>query len=229
MDVIANVIAFILSFVAGVIGNIVAHDICVTSDARCKKIIARATARLAPFDRAETEKEWLGDLSERETAHAKYYHAIGCYLAAPQMRRQATTIKINVSFRVPPVGTVPLIVTIDPIFGAAFLNRTNGLNWLSKYVLAATIIYYFCKVLLAAHRLGPGCLRRFLNDTKNFKKWDVDVKATRKGLELDFSKHVKLWLIDKKRGTEAFKRVAEIFEQTQSALIAQRSSMSVGR
>lgn len=213
MDVIANVIAFVLSFVAGVVGNVVAHDICATSDARCKKIIGRAAARLAPFDREEIEKEWLGDLSERETVRAKYYHAIGCYLAAPQMRRQATTIKIHMKFMVLPVGTVPLIITIDPIFGAAFLNRLDGSNWLSRQVLPVIVIYYFCKVLLAAHRLGPGCLHRFLNDTKNFKKWDVDVKVRRKGLYLDFSKYVKLWLLDKEKGAEAFKQVAEILKQ----------------
>src|ERR1700733_5633512 len=63
MDVIASIVSLVLTFVAGVIGNIVAHDICATADARCAKIIGRAAKRLAPVDIETTELEWLADLA----------------------------------------------------------------------------------------------------------------------------------------------------------------------
>ena len=87
MDLIAQGIAGVLAFLAGIVGNIFAHDICASVDTVCTKIIKAAAARLAIFDREETEQEWLSDLSEYETVTDKYRHAVGCYLAAPKMRR----------------------------------------------------------------------------------------------------------------------------------------------
>lgn len=87
MDLIAQVIGAILAFFGSIIGNIFAHDICASANTACTKIIKAAAARLAPFDRDSTEREWLADLQERETVVEKYRHAVGCFLAAPIMRR----------------------------------------------------------------------------------------------------------------------------------------------
>lgn len=89
MDLIAQVIAAVLSFLASVTGNILAHDICSSADSVCAKIIKAAASRLASFDQTSTEQEWLVDLSEHRTVFQKYRHAVGCYLAAPEMRRCA--------------------------------------------------------------------------------------------------------------------------------------------
>jgi hypothetical protein len=89
MDLIAQVIGAVLAFFAGIIGNILAHDVCASANAVCAKIIKAAAARLAPFDRHSTEQEWLADLQERETVVEQYRHAVGCFLAAPSMRRCA--------------------------------------------------------------------------------------------------------------------------------------------
>jgi hypothetical protein len=82
MDLITNIAASVFAFAAGLLTNILAHDICVSADRVCTKIIRRAARRLAPFDQEPLEVEWLGDLSERETVYEKYRHAVGCYIAA---------------------------------------------------------------------------------------------------------------------------------------------------
>lgn len=89
MDLIAYVLGSVLAFFVGIIGNIFAHDICASADNICAKIIRAAAARLATFDRHSTEEEWLADLQEYQTVTEKYRHAVGCFLAAPEMRRFA--------------------------------------------------------------------------------------------------------------------------------------------
>jgi hypothetical protein len=210
MDLIANIASFVLTFIAGVLGNIVAHDICATADARCSKIIRRAAKRLAHFDVEATELEWLADLNERETVREKYRHAIGCYLAAPRMRRQALTVRIAMKFKVNSVGTVPGTITIDPIFGTWLMHAIGEQSRFSKSLLTIVIVYQYGKILVAAHRLGPGSLQRFLNECKNFKKWDFDVKVGRIGRTLDLSKLVKVYALDQQAGLQLLKRYAEI-------------------
>jgi hypothetical protein len=210
MDLIANIASFVLTFIAGVMGNIVAHDICATADARCSRLIRHAAKRLAHFDVEAVEQEWLADLNERETVREKYRHAIGCYLAAPRMRRQALTVRIAIKFKVNSIGTVPCNFTIDPIFGSAVLNAISKESRISSGLTAAVAMYHFGKVLFAAHRLGPGKLYGFLNEVKNFKKWEFDVKAGRKGLTIDFSKVLKLYALDKQAGIKALQRYSEI-------------------
>lgn len=210
MDLIANILAFICGFAGSIYGNILATDICVTADARCKWIIRHAAARLAHFDREEMEREWLGDLHERDTVQAKYAHAIGCWLAAPKMRRRALTLRIVVQFKVASIGTVHFNLTIDPIFGVHLLKMLYGQNWVSKPLTVSVIIYHLIKVLRAAHQLGPGCLQRFIKEGPNFKKWDLDVRVSQKRFDFDASKLVKLYILDKEKGQEAFKKVAEI-------------------
>ena len=89
MDVIAQVIAAVLAFFVGIIGNIFAHDICASANSVCAKIIKAAAARLALFEQHSTEQVWLADLHEHQTVFEKYRHAVGCFLAAPKMRRYA--------------------------------------------------------------------------------------------------------------------------------------------
>jgi hypothetical protein len=210
MDLIANVASFVLTFIAGLIGNIVAHDICATAHARCSKLIRHAAKRLAHFDIEAVEQEWLADLNERETVREKYRHAIGCYLVAPRMRRQALTVRIAVKFKVKSVGTVPCNFTIDPIFGTAVLHAIGKSSRISSGLTAVVAIYHFGKVLFAAYKLGPGKLHGFLDEIKNFKKWEFDVQAGRKGLTIDFSKILKLYALDKQAGIKAPQRCSEI-------------------
>lgn len=89
MDLIAQGIAAALAFFAGIAGNIFAHDICASANTVCTKIIKAASRRLHWFAQSETEQQWLADLHEFETVFEKYRHAIGCFLAAPEMKRAA--------------------------------------------------------------------------------------------------------------------------------------------
>lgn len=210
MDLIANIASFVLSFIAGVLGNIVAHDICATADARCSKNIRRAAKRLAHFDVEATELEWLADLNERETVREKYRHAIGCYLAAPRMRRQALTVSIAMKFKVNSVGTVPCTITIDPIFGTWLMHAIGKQSRFSSWLLEIVIVYQYGKLCVAAQRLGPGSLHRFLNEFENYKKWEFDVKMGRKGRTLDLSKIAKLYVLNQRAGPIFMKRYSEI-------------------
>jgi len=102
MDLIAQIIGAVLAFFGSIIGNILAHDVCASANVVCAKIIKAAAARLASFDHHSTEQEWLADLRERETVVEKYRHSIGCFLAAPRMRRCA--------LETPFVGDAPGVV-----------------------------------------------------------------------------------------------------------------------
>lgn len=115
MDLIAQVVAAVLSFLAGIVGNIFAHDICASADSVCAKIVKAAAARLAAFDQASTEQEWLADLRDYETVTEKYRHAVGCFLAAPKMRRCA--------LEAPFVGEAP---------GIVWKERRNGV-WEARW------------------------------------------------------------------------------------------------
>jgi hypothetical protein len=68
-----------LAFFASIIGNIFAHDICTSADFVCAKIIKAAAGRLAAFDQASTEQEWLADLQEHQTVSAKYHMQLASY------------------------------------------------------------------------------------------------------------------------------------------------------
>ena len=82
MELITNILAWLFAFVAGILGNIIAADICLSADRTCKKIIHRAARRLAPFDQEPVELEWLDHLCDSDTIYEKYRHAIGCYARA---------------------------------------------------------------------------------------------------------------------------------------------------
>jgi hypothetical protein len=126
------------------------------------------------------------------------------------MRRKALTVRIAVKFKIESVGTLPFTISIDPILGSAVLHAIGKQTRFSKFLLSSFVVYQFAKVLFAAHKLGPGNLQRFLNETKNFKKWGFDVKAIRKGLTLDFSSIAKLYAIDNQKGLKFLQQYSDI-------------------
>ena len=191
MDVMTNIVVSVLTFVAGLLTNVLASDICRSADRVCTKIIGRAARHLAAFDQKAVELEWLGDLSERETVWEKYHHAIGCYLVAGRMRREALTLTLAMSFRVTSVGTVPLTLRLGPpLVVSGFFAATNPKmpRWLSRAVTTAFILYMFAKLFLSARRLGPGSLHQFIDEFKNFKRWQYEAHVVRKGIDLNLSK-----------------------------------------
>lgn len=98
-------LAGIFAFAGGVIGNILANDLCVSATDLCAQIIRRAARRIGDEpQQARYEEEWLADLAERETVYAKYRHAIGCYLVSGKIRREARKLTLHVLYVVPHFG-----------------------------------------------------------------------------------------------------------------------------
>jgi hypothetical protein len=199
MDLMVNIVVSVLTLVASVLTSILAHDICLSANRTCAKIIKRAALRLAPIDQEAVELEWLGDLDERETVWEKYRHALGCYIAAGSMRRRSLTLTIALNFHVTGVGTVPLTIELGPSLLAStfFMAASTRMpRWVRRASIVAFIIYTFGKLLLSAHRIGPGSLKRFLQETNRFKEWGYEAHLGRRGLDLDLSKILRAMVLN---------------------------------
>jgi hypothetical protein len=155
-----------------------------------------------------TEAEWLADLAERETIREKYAHSIGCYLAAPKMRRQATTIRLAVKFKIGSGGTVPFTFAIHPVYSMPLYSFACRPNAFSKGLLNALIVYALAKILRAAKQNGG--ISAFAGELKNYKSWDYELKVQRKGLELDFSNVLKAYAINPSYGREVLQKYVNI-------------------
>lgn len=98
MELLTSILAGVFAFIGGIVGNVMAHDLCVSATAVCSKIIRRAAHRTGTKPlQTRYEEEWLADLAERNTVYAKYRHAIGCYLVAGKIRREARKILVLIS------------------------------------------------------------------------------------------------------------------------------------
>jgi hypothetical protein len=186
MDLIASVIAAALGFVVSIFCNVIAHDICVSADRTCTKIIRRAGGRLAPFDRELRESEWLADLYDRETVREKYQHAIGCFLVAGKMRREATTFMLVVSFDVGGIGNVPLTLKLNskvlwPLFLKAAAAKSK---MISRNAIILGTLYSRLKINRSAKAsLGSDFKKITMGQCKvsaaslRFGRLDVDVRT----------------------------------------------------
>jgi hypothetical protein len=147
MELVVSITASIQAFFASVLGNLLAHDICVSADRTCSKIIRNAASRLAAFDRESRESEWLADLHERETVREKYQHAIGCFLVAGNMRRRAEAVMLVLSF-----GAVPLTLKLNsrvlkPLFLKAATAKSKQI---SEAAIVLGILYLTFKLRRSA-------------------------------------------------------------------------------
>jgi len=186
MDLIASIIASALAFIASVLGNVLAHDICVSADRTCTKIIRNAAGRLAPLDQELRESEWLADLQDRETMREKYQHAIGCFLIAGKMRREATALILAMDFQINGVGTFPLTLKLNsrvvkPLFLKAATTRFKTIN---EIAIVLGFLYLRSKLIRSAKAsLGPGVKNIAMGECKicgarlRFGRLDVDLKT----------------------------------------------------
>ena len=215
VDGFTNLVASVVWFGASLLANILAHDICVSADRTCTKIIHQAARRLAPFDQEFGEFEMLGDLSERDTVYDKYRHAIGCYLAAGRMRRRAQTITLAINFRVPGVGAVPLTLKLKPVLMSVIFAAVGEKmpGPFRRASIAGVVLYIFAKLGLSAHRLGPGMLERFVDQFQHYKTWEYECRVMRKGLDLNVGKLLKLLLVAPKRFPAVAEKFIEIFRK----------------
>jgi hypothetical protein len=86
-------------------------------------------------------------------------------------------------------------------------------RWLSNLIIGAFVLYAFAKLLLSARRLGPGSLERFINEFKQFKKWEYEAHIGRKGLDLDLSKIFRAMVLYPKRIPQIAKAVDDALKK----------------
>lgn len=198
MGLITIILVWIFSTLANLITNVLSNDICASADRVCKKIIQNAASRLASFDRQSFESEWLSDLSERETTSEKYKHAIGCFLVAGKMRRQAEMITIEMKLLVVGIGRVPLTVSLGPSLLSSVLYSTCKLPRVMQYPVSLIFVcYMFAKLLRSAHRTAPEKLQHFANQLRHdkLKEWSYEAHIVSKGFNLDVSKWLRMMVL----------------------------------
>ncbi len=211
MDLIASIISWVLAFSASVLGNILAHDICMSADRTCAKIIRSAARRLAPLDRENTELEWLADLNDRETVREKYQHAIGCFLIAGKMRRQVQTVMVAMNFQIVGVGRVPLTLNLTSRFvGPAFWALSTGrFKWIKSLTIVVGMLYILFKFIKAANAsLSPG-FKITQEHLKQYKSWGYEAHIKRKGIDLNLSNIFRAMIHDPARIPELIRKISD--------------------
>ncbi|PAY05360.1 hypothetical protein CK489_28640 [Bradyrhizobium sp. UFLA03-84] len=214
MDLIANIIASAVAFIASVAGSIMAYDICISADRTCAKIIRKAAGRLAAFDRQSGEAEWIADLCERRTVREKYQHAIGCFLVAGKMRRQAETVTVALSFQIADVGTVPLSLKLNsrvvgPLFVKAIALKPL---WIKRTAFIIGGLYLLSKFIRSANASLPPGLKVKREHLNQYKTWGYGAHIIRKGIDLDLGKIFQVMVLQPERIPELMKKVAECLE-----------------
>lgn len=187
MELLTSILAGLFAFVGGIVGNIMANDLCVSATAVCSKIICRAAHGIGIESlQVRYEEEWLADLAERDTVYAKYRHAIGCYLVAGKIRREARKIYIHILYFVPRYGKVLLKFNLSSRFLLPIWFWAMG-SRLSFTAMWLGFAYYVCKAAREAHLDQPGRLPQLIELTgnalkdKSIKDWPFNVKLSRNG------------------------------------------------
>jgi hypothetical protein len=216
MDVILNFVSWTLAFFASVLGNIIAHDICMSADRTCGKIIGSAARRLAPFDRESGELEWLAHLHDCETVREKYKHAIGCFLIAGQMRRQAQTVFVAMNFQIVGVGTVPLTLNITSRFVGPIFLKSFGIKFIPiKYVVVTVaVVYLVLKFARSAKtNLTPG-FKITKDHLTQYKSWGYEAHIKSKRVNLNLSNIFRVMVHHPKRIPELIEKMSKIVVPT---------------
>jgi hypothetical protein len=211
MDLIASIIASVLAIFLSVVGSIMAYDICISADRTCAKIIRKAASRLAVFDRASGEQEWLADLHDRETVREKYQHAIGCFLVAGKMRRQSEAVSVAMSFQIAGVGTVPLTLKLNSSVVGPLFFKTMALKpfWIKKAVVIFAGLYLLIKFLRSAKASLPPGFKITSEHLKQYKAWGYGAHLRRKGMDLDLGKIFQAMVLQPNRIGELIQKVSE--------------------
>jgi hypothetical protein len=219
MGIVADIIASVLAFFVSLLGSIMAYDICISADRTCTKIIRNAASRLAPFARESGEMEWLADLHDRETVHEKYRHAIGCFLVAGKMRRQAQTVMIEMRFHITGVGTVPLTVNMNSRILGPLFTKTLALKpaKIKKAAVIIGVLYLAIKFIRSAKAsLAPGS-KITREHLKQYKTWGYGAHIKRKGFDLNVGNIFRVMVLQ-------FHRIQELIQKVNERLLPPESA-----
>jgi hypothetical protein len=172
MEVLTCIGAWVLTFLANVLGNVIAHDLSRSSPALCEKLIRFAAKRLAKEDRALYEEQWLADLADQDGIFSQFHHALGCVRCCRQLAREASIITIRLFFR--GLAVNPVIVTYRFSLHGPFARLAKRSDLISRYILLANLLpYFFLKRVLAVRHLSSKDALHFLVHWKQIR----DTKA----------------------------------------------------
>jgi hypothetical protein len=196
MEFLTSFLAGIFAFAGGILGNILANDLCVSADGLCSRVIRRAAQRIGDENQQiRYEEEWLADLAERETVYAKYRHAIGCYLISGRIRREARKLVLHVLYFVPRYGKVWLKFNLSSRFLLPiwFLAMSSKVSFIQQSAMWLGIAYYIFRFARVAHVDQPDRLPQLVEvagaalKEKSLKDWPFNVKLSRNGKSWNFT------------------------------------------
>ena len=194
MELLTSFLACIFAFVGGIVGNVVANDLYISAPRTCTFIIRRAAKRLGKH-KGRYEEEWLADLSERETVYEKYNHAIGCYLSADSIRREARKVTLYVTYIVPHFGPVEMAFNLNsrifaPLWFAAIDSKYRFVRN-SGWTVGA--LYFMARFVMGVKTKHPDHMAQFLKfatastNDKSIANWPFEARVTKYGRIHDFT------------------------------------------
>lgn len=137
----------------------------------------------------------LADLSERETVYEQYKHAVGCYLSAGCIRRQARKVTLHVTYTIPHFGPVEVTFNLSSRIIAPLWFNAIGSNYsfLRSCGWWAGILYFLGRFVVGVKRKHPRQMPQFakfattaIND-KSIASWPFEVRVTKYGKSHDFT------------------------------------------
>ena len=195
MEFLISFLAGVFAFVGGVVGNILASDLCGSANGTCSRIIKAAAKRTGDeAHQKRYEEEWLADLAERETVNAKYRHAIGCYFISRKIHRESQKISLYVLYFVPRYGKVLLKFNLSSwLLSVWFAAMGSKIGFIQNNAMRAGVMYYVARFARTAYRDEPkrlphliGLAGEALKD-KSLKEWPFKVKISRSGKSWDLT------------------------------------------
>lgn len=194
MELLTSILAGIFAFVGGILGNVMANDLCVSAPRTCAFIIRRAAKRLGRH-KGRYEEEWLADLNERETVYEKYEHAIGCFLSAGSIRQQARKVTLYVVYTVPHFGPIEMAFNLSSriITPLWFATIGSEYRFLRKCGWAVGALHFIIKFAMGVKTKHPERMTQFAkfataaSNDKSIANWPFEVRVTKYGRSHDFT------------------------------------------
>ncbi|HVQ69424.1 MAG TPA: hypothetical protein VMT08_18185 [Bradyrhizobium sp.] len=194
MELLTSFLAGIFAFVGGILGNVMANDLCASAPRTCAFIIRRAAKRLGNH-KGRYEEEWLADLSDRETVYEKYNHAIGCFLSAGRIRRQARKVTLYVVYTVPHFGPVEVTFNLSSriITPLWFATIGSSYSFVRKCGWAVGAVYFLVRFVVGVRKKHPERMPQFAKfateaiNNKSIANWPFEVRVTKYGKSHNFT------------------------------------------
>jgi len=153
MHMIAGVLSAIGVAIIGLVGHVVAHDLC----------LSRATRRLPAANRDRYAEEWAAHLAEAEGVLAKLGHAVGCLWCAHQIQRQTNkAARLEFSFDLPGIEAASLRTNAHEVLVLFWLNKLCMRTCATRSAfIVATAILFFRRLFVDVHKRSGLSFKQF--------------------------------------------------------------------